>query len=184
LALQQTIGEDFMPLLVCPDCGGKVSDAATNCPHCGRPINFPAPAPAAPANRKSSFGRVLRGIVLTVIALVIVVAIVANLKPNTGAQDKEPQFEVHRSLYTLEIHNKGSPEIVGKRMDISINGDVLGYKATAIVPAVGESVTIALRDFIKDDERFEPDAKAVTTVWLGITGSKPGPDYSAAFRFE
>ena len=26
-----------MALLTCPDCGGKVSDAAPACPHCGRP---------------------------------------------------------------------------------------------------------------------------------------------------
>ena len=28
-----------MPLIVCPDCGKKVSSEATTCPECGRPIN-------------------------------------------------------------------------------------------------------------------------------------------------
>jgi predicted outer membrane lipoprotein/DNA-directed RNA polymerase subunit RPC12/RpoP len=39
-------------LIICPDCGREVSDAAPACPHCGRPIlPHPAatkPAPAAP----------------------------------------------------------------------------------------------------------------------------------------
>jgi hypothetical protein len=34
-----------MALLTCPDCGGKVSDIATACPHCGRP-NQPKALPA------------------------------------------------------------------------------------------------------------------------------------------
>ena len=28
-----------MVLLTCPECGGKVSDQATSCPHCGYPIS-------------------------------------------------------------------------------------------------------------------------------------------------
>lgn len=27
-----------MPLIQCPDCGKKVSNAAPACPHCGRPL--------------------------------------------------------------------------------------------------------------------------------------------------
>ena len=27
-----------MALIVCPECGGKVSDKASACPHCGYPI--------------------------------------------------------------------------------------------------------------------------------------------------
>ena len=30
-----------MALLECPECGGKVSDNATICPHCGCPIEQP-----------------------------------------------------------------------------------------------------------------------------------------------
>ena len=29
-----------MVLLTCPECGGKVSDQATSCPHCGYPISI------------------------------------------------------------------------------------------------------------------------------------------------
>jgi len=28
-----------MPLIECPDCGKKLSDAAPSCPECGRPMN-------------------------------------------------------------------------------------------------------------------------------------------------
>ena len=31
-----------MPLLTCPDCSGQVSDAASACPHCGRPVKSQA----------------------------------------------------------------------------------------------------------------------------------------------
>lgn len=34
-----------MALLTCPDCSGKVSSEASNCPHCGRPAPRPAAAP-------------------------------------------------------------------------------------------------------------------------------------------
>lgn len=27
-----------MAVMECPDCGGKVSDLAEHCPHCGRPV--------------------------------------------------------------------------------------------------------------------------------------------------
>ncbi len=35
-----------MSIQSCPECNGKVSDTATACPHCGKPVNG-APAPAA-----------------------------------------------------------------------------------------------------------------------------------------
>ena len=33
-----TKGDDFMALMTCPECTGKVSDKAVICPHCGYPI--------------------------------------------------------------------------------------------------------------------------------------------------
>lgn len=36
-----------MPLVTCPDCQNQVSDQATSCPHCGRPLS-PQPAPMVP----------------------------------------------------------------------------------------------------------------------------------------
>lgn len=32
-----------MALLACPECGGKVSDRATSCPHCGYPMSHKNP---------------------------------------------------------------------------------------------------------------------------------------------
>lgn len=37
-----------MALITCHECGGKVSDAATACPHCGAPVLPAAPAPTPP----------------------------------------------------------------------------------------------------------------------------------------
>jgi len=47
-----------MPLIICPDCKNSVSDAAPNCPHCGRPTNVQPPiqmqAPAVQAIKRPS----------------------------------------------------------------------------------------------------------------------------------
>jgi hypothetical protein len=42
-----------MGLLECPDCGGKVSDQAPACPHCGRPMSPGHIAPRETEVRKS-----------------------------------------------------------------------------------------------------------------------------------
>lgn len=39
-----------MALIVCPDCGAQISDAAVSCPHCGRPIAKPTPQPVQSVN--------------------------------------------------------------------------------------------------------------------------------------
>ena len=37
-----------MPIIICPECGGKVSTTLTNCPHCGFKIDGAIPeAPVA-----------------------------------------------------------------------------------------------------------------------------------------
>jgi hypothetical protein len=33
-----------MPLITCPDCGRRISDAANSCPNCGRPSRLQAHA--------------------------------------------------------------------------------------------------------------------------------------------
>lgn len=38
-------------LLKCSECGGKVSDKATACPHCGAPVDAPVDTPATPKHR-------------------------------------------------------------------------------------------------------------------------------------
>lgn len=40
-----------MALITCWECGGKVSDSAATCPHCGAPLKGKA-GPAAPAAEK------------------------------------------------------------------------------------------------------------------------------------
>lgn len=63
-----------MALIVCPDCGNKVSSEAPACPNCGRPIKgtpppiaspsiAPAPAPAPPKKKTSGCAMVFLVIV-------------------------------------------------------------------------------------------------------------------------
>lgn len=47
-----------MPLVVCPDCGNEISDAAPLCIHCGRPRSEPEP-PAPPPKRSLPWGLIL-----------------------------------------------------------------------------------------------------------------------------
>jgi hypothetical protein len=72
-------------LLVCPDCGGPVSDAATACPRCGRPSR-PVPV-AAPLRAPPSGSRVGRGCAWTVGALVViaVIGVLTDKRPSTDA---------------------------------------------------------------------------------------------------
>jgi hypothetical protein len=99
-------------------------------------------------------------------------------------KDYSPKFSVSSNIDELTIRNNGTPEVVDRKMEISINGDVLGYRASANAPAVGMAVVVPLQQFVKDDKRFDPVTQAVSKVWIGIDMPKPGPDYSASFEFS
>ena len=43
-----------MPLITCPDCGKKISDAAASCIHCGRPLTVAQASPAQPQGQSVS----------------------------------------------------------------------------------------------------------------------------------
>ena len=47
-----------MGLTKCPDCGGKVSDSAPACPHCGRPMKKPEEKSDPRISQTSSGGRI------------------------------------------------------------------------------------------------------------------------------
>lgn len=56
-----------MALVTCPDCRREVSDAAPNCPHCGRPLHS-APM-AAQAKRPTNPWMIIGWLVLLIILL-------------------------------------------------------------------------------------------------------------------
>lgn len=71
LATSLLNGELRMALLTCPDCGGKVSDIAPACPHCGRPMGIEAgkpgsPAPAEAGTKCPSCGKTVTPVVTSV----------------------------------------------------------------------------------------------------------------------
>lgn len=79
-----------MALLTCPDCQGKVSDAAPTCPHCGRPMKAAPVAPprgkaVAPAKQTSGCAKVAAGF----IGLIVLLVIIGN-NSDKPAQDKAP----------------------------------------------------------------------------------------------
>lgn len=61
-----------MALITCPDCGRQVSDAAQNCPHCGRPLRAAPPPPPAAEKAKSGVGCGTSGCVTLIVVFVII----------------------------------------------------------------------------------------------------------------
>lgn len=56
-----------MPVIDCPDCGGKVSTAASACPHCGRPMSAQPTQPQQAGSAKCpSCGRMVNPVVTSV----------------------------------------------------------------------------------------------------------------------
>jgi len=59
----------------CPSCKGEIDANATTCPHCGRELPPPIPAPPAAAKKAWAYGRfsqamLVAGQVVAIIALV------------------------------------------------------------------------------------------------------------------
>jgi len=80
---------------------------------------------------------------------------------------------VATSRTALQITNKANRDAEAGAMEVYINGTPpFTYRANSTVPAVGESVTIPLNDFVKKSsgERFNPFTQAVTDVWVGGGG--------------
>jgi hypothetical protein len=81
-----------MSVTSCADCNGKVSDSATACPHCGKPVKAAQPAPVPPAGGSAFLdpkanAKSLKGILVTVFLLVgIIVTVWFVMARATGAK--------------------------------------------------------------------------------------------------
>jgi hypothetical protein len=149
-------------LTTCPDCGGKVSDSAPTCLHCGRPLSAATGLGAVPVH-KSKVGRTI-AIVAGVVLLVFIVGVLISSNQST----KTMNVAIRVNGLMVTVTNKGTADVVGKDMDIYINGSPpRGYMATSKVPPVGSSASILLEDFVKDDTRFNTANQVVSEVWVG-----------------
>jgi hypothetical protein len=89
-----------MALIQCPDCKREVSDAATACPHCGRPIaderrSFYTSAPARSAQLKPTLAS----------------PAVQPLRAEDAVSWKCPQCGVVGAFRAFaEVHERGAPE--------------------------------------------------------------------------
>jgi hypothetical protein len=86
--------------------------------------------------------------------------------------DKTLDVKVDWNSSVLRITNTGAEAAVGRTVTAYINGNPpSAYKATAPLPAVGQSVSVPLREFVlKSGERFNPISHAVTVAWVGGDG--------------
>jgi hypothetical protein len=162
-------------LTTCPDCGGKVSDSAPTCPHCGRPFSVATTKDELSAKssaltnlgsapvHKSKVGRTIAIVLGLPVLFFLVFAIVTSQQPRKAM---DVAVSVNRLMVT--VTNKGTADVVGKEMDVYINGSPpSGYMATSKVPPVGSSASILLQDFVKDDTRFNSVNQVVSEVWVG-----------------
>jgi len=147
-----------MALIQCKECNKEISSQAKACPHCG-----------APVERKSG-GCGCLSIIGVVAVIVVIIAILGSGDGSSNSpteKKKTVAVSVTANQFVLGLRNDGSTDWT--EAVVYINGTPpFTYKATVVAPKVGESITIPLSDFVKDDgERFNPIDKAVTTVWVG-----------------
>ena len=144
----------------CPACQGMISNRATQCPHCGHPIKKKSRA----------------GVVIFLAVAIIVTFAIALSSSDSGSKKKKSyrtlKVDVSSGIELVTIKNTGSPEASGKTIDVYVNGQPpFTFKSSCKMPAVGGSVTVPLRTFIKKDgSRFNPDTHAVTELWVGGGG--------------
>lgn len=75
-----------MAIIECKECGGKVSDSAAACPHCGAPVAVAAvsAAPAEPKKKRGWWKWVL-GVPVGLFALLMVIG---SLQPANPEKDR------------------------------------------------------------------------------------------------
>lgn len=76
-----------MAIIECKDCGGKVSDAAAACPHCGAPGSG-TPADQDPAEDKKPKRTWWKWILGVPVGLFILMMVIGSLQPANPEKDR------------------------------------------------------------------------------------------------
>lgn len=126
-----------MALLVCPDCGNKVSDQAQNCPVCGCPVSSmleikmkenEATEKAVKLELEAKKQRIQKIAIITVIAVITVVIaaffIIKNINENAGALYENPSWGTSKEK-VLKKYPNGSKDD-GKN-DVYVVKDISEY---------------------------------------------------------
>ena len=77
-----------MALIVCADCKQPVSDEATACPHCGRPVTRSAPTPIKRPRRIGPFTIFLLMCIAGILSVTCLVGVVKVVRPPSPAAAK------------------------------------------------------------------------------------------------
>ncbi|MGA0370062.1 MAG: hypothetical protein ACO3N7_11515, partial [Kiritimatiellia bacterium] len=135
-----------------------------SCPSCKS--NFTVPLPpgyAQPLKVKKS--RRFKGLQVLAIGLftLLILRLVLTTPDTTPRKrtsaDRVAELSVYGSEFGITIHNVGSPEATGKKLEARLNGvsTQSNHRAVFIMPDVGNSATIPYKNFIrgKDNSRFD-----------------------------
>jgi hypothetical protein len=86
------------------------------------------------------------------------------------SQAKTVDVSITVSTSEITFTNRGSPEAVGKVMDVILDS-VTGYRGGFIMPEVGKSVSEPLNSFVRSNgERFDGRSRRPREVWVGGSG--------------
>jgi hypothetical protein len=77
--------EAAMVLITCPECKNKISDTASSCPKCGRPLT---PVEAAKLRKLEQTSSIIAAIVVAASVLFIVISVLSSTKTNRDTSSK------------------------------------------------------------------------------------------------
>lgn len=132
-----------MPLITCPDCNNQISDAASSCPHCGRPLKSQKTQKQhIVVEQKKRTSPLLVGC-LAFLGVVLLIAYFSRSKTDTTKGSALPEPNKSKTQSGVSVSSK--PVDLGK------------WKSQTQTNSVDDSTTVVLA----------LDADSQITGWLG-----------------